>query len=152
MSSSPRNAPLDVGPFEVSATVVHGFERGGKLLGTPTANLDPQQLETVPWMKLMKDGVYAGFARLGADPTWFSTVCSLGDNPHFRNTDRSLEVHLLGYTGPDFYEQTLHLTLVAWIRHMKSFTSTALLIESIAEDKKMAKRYLASVRMPQRTE
>lgn len=150
MSSSPRNAPchvgpLEVGPFKVSATVVHGFERGGKLLGTPTANLDPQQLEMVQWMKLLKDGVYAGFARLGDDPTSFSAVCSLGNNPHFRNTERSLEVHLLEYTGPDFYAQTLHLTLMAWIRHMESFTSTTLLIESIDEDKKMAKKYLESV-------
>jgi len=47
-------------PFFASGTVVHGFGRGSKELGVPTANLADEVVDNLP--DQLTCGVYCGFA------------------------------------------------------------------------------------------
>lgn len=63
-------------PILLSGPVVHGFGRGSKQLGIPTANLPVEalgeQLRDVP------AGVYCGWASVGASDRVYKMVMSIG--------------------------------------------------------------------------
>jgi FAD synthase len=56
--------------------VVHGFGRGSKQLGIPTANLDADALG--PVVDALPAGIYFGWASVGADPAVHKMVMSVG--------------------------------------------------------------------------
>lgn len=58
-------APLP-SPIRCKGPVIHGFKRGSKELGIPTANLDVDLLGDD--VKSAETGVYFGWASVGADP------------------------------------------------------------------------------------
>ena len=80
--------------YQVAGEVVHGMDRGGKLLGFPTANLKLVD-ELVP-----KRGVYAIWVEL--DGHCLPAVANIGTNPTFGNDAVSVEAHLLDFEG-DLY-------------------------------------------------
>ena len=88
-------------PHRVEGVVVRGHHRG-RALGFPTANL-----ETVPHTAIPADGVYAGWlvsldpARPGAGA--LAGVISVGINPTFQGTDRSVEAYALDRDDLDLY-------------------------------------------------
>ena len=93
--------------------VVRGFGRGSAKLGFATANLEPP----FPPPEDMPRGVYCGWVRLPSSTKEIPMVCNVGVNPTFEDsTDVTLEVHLLGYDGGDFYGDTVDAFLMAYIR------------------------------------
>ena len=56
--------------------VVHGFGRGSKQLGIPTANLPAEELEAV--LRDVPAGVYCGWASVGASDRAYKMVMSIG--------------------------------------------------------------------------
>eukprot|EP00954_Amorphochlora_amoebiformis_P011199 876679-Amorphochlora_amoeboformis.AAC.1 len=68
--------------------VVKGFQRGSKLLGWPTANLDPKAFENK--IDHLDQGV-------------FKTALSVGWNPHFKNKEKTVEAYLVNEFKEDFY-------------------------------------------------
>ncbi|MCL7021354.1 hypothetical protein K6C39_23060, partial [Vibrio vulnificus] len=72
-------------PHRVEGEVVHGAARG-RDLGIPTANLD-----VVPGSAIPADGVYAGWLTAGEE-RWAAAI-SIGTNPQFEGTVRSVEAH-----------------------------------------------------------
>ncbi|MCW2926513.1 MAG: ribF [Thermoleophilia bacterium] len=117
-------------PYDLAATVEHGARRGREL-GMPTANLAVLPTRLVP-----ADGVYGGVATL--DGERWPAATSVGTNPQFTadqsHPPRTVEVHLIGYTGPDFYGSTLHVTFEQRIRGQRTFDSLDALIERMQED------------------
>lgn len=63
-------------PLVFRGTVVHGFGRGSKQLGIPTANLDAQSLSAV--IDDLPAGIYFGWASIGSDKDIYKMVMSIG--------------------------------------------------------------------------
>ena len=152
--------------YFVAGKVVKGFGRGSKQLGIPTANIESDVVGSIN----LENGIYYGFAQLlldhqqmdcdenandskdkvanGIDKQLkfpiYKMVCSLGWNPHFGNTQRSLEVHILHNFGFDFYGANLRLAICGHIRDERKFNDLTELIDAIHSDIKIANNELDS--------
>jgi riboflavin kinase/FMN adenylyltransferase len=116
--------------FEVQGTVVKGQNRGGRLLGFPTANLNPHG-ELLP-----KKGVYA--VKLLIDDALYNGVTNVGYNPTFGDTGLTVETHILDYTG-DLLGKTIKVHFVKRLRDENTFKSLEELSDQIARDIVQAK-------------
>lgn len=67
--------PLDA-PVFLRGPVVHGFGRGSKQLGIPTANLDALALGSL--VDGLPAGIYFGWASVGSSPEVYKMVMSIG--------------------------------------------------------------------------
>eukprot|EP00924_Labyrinthula_sp_SR-Ha-C_P008650 snap_masked-scaffold_37-processed-gene-2.51-mRNA-1 protein AED:0.39 eAED:0.39 QI:0/-1/0/1/-1/1/1/0/150 len=117
-------------PIILSANVIKGFGRGGKLLNCPTANLDlsehPKVLENIPC------GVYYGWARL--EGKTYKTVASIGWNPTFENKVKTVEPHLIHNFTRDFYGKTLDVIFCGFLRDELKFDGIESLSKQIQKD------------------
>lgn len=119
---------------QLCAPVEHGQDRGGKLLGFPTANLRfADQLTPMP-------GVYALWAEL--EGALIPAVANVGYNPTFGNTAMTVEAHLIDFSG-NLYGRELTVHFVQRIRAERKFESLDALKARIAEDVALARRILA---------
>lgn len=118
----------------VAGRVVHGFHRGAAL-GIPTANLHVRRFALPP------DGVYAVRARRGGAA--LEGVANLGRNPTFGNAARSVETHLLDFTG-DLYGERLEVAFVARLRGERKFAGVEALVAQIRADIAAARTVLAA--------
>jgi riboflavin kinase len=133
--------------FAWPGPVVKGFGRGSKMLGIPTANLD------VAPLKLQADalapGIYFGWASVAkSDPRdvgggVYRMVMSIGWNPFFDNSKKTIEPWLLHTFERDFYEQELRITVLGYVRPEANFTTIEDLITRIHRDAEVAKTCLA---------
>ncbi|MBL7134802.1 MAG: hypothetical protein ISS78_11935, partial [Phycisphaerae bacterium] len=110
--------------FALFGRVGGGYGRG-RLLDFPTANLDPGDQITPG------DGIYAGYARLRGER--FPAAISIGDNPTFGPTERTIEAFLLNAEG-DFYDETMILSFVARLRDQQRFDGAEALKAQIERD------------------
>jgi riboflavin kinase len=104
-------------PIFFSGIVVSGFGRGSTELGFPTANLDISNNNNNDIARL-KNGVYYGFSKLENENTKNIMVMSLGDNPFYKNTERSLEVHVIQTYDENFYGELMEINILGYIRSM----------------------------------
>eukprot|EP01031_Cornospumella_fuschlensis_P025721 gene25721-31060_t len=116
-------------PIRLCAEVVHGFKRGSKELGCPTANLNMEELGKAG--DDLEMGIYYGTAKL-RDET-YKTVVSVGWNPYYKNEKKTVEAHLLSKMD-DFYGETLELNLIGYLRKEANFSSLDDLISCINSD------------------
>lgn len=111
--------------FGVEGKVVHGAGRGVDL-GFPTANIQPFPGAAVP-----ADGVYTGW--LHVDSERFPAAISVGTNPTFEGHGRSVEAHLLDFSG-DLYDRDVRLDFVSRLRGQVAFDSIDELVKQIETD------------------
>jgi riboflavin kinase/FMN adenylyltransferase len=111
--------------YKVSGQVVRGRNRGGRLLGFPTANLRLID-ELAP-----KTGVYAVWAEYQGNI--YQAVANIGYNPTFGNTALSVEVHILDF-DLDIYKQDLRVHFVRRLRSEERFASVNELMDQIDKD------------------
>ncbi len=116
-----------------AARVVRGHNRG-KELGFPTANLD------ITGLVLPPDGVYAVEACF--DGVWRPAVANIGKNPTFADKQRSLEIHVLDFTG-DLYGRRLWVRFLRFLRQEIGFPSVELLVEQIKRDIAQARAFFS---------
>lgn len=121
--------------YIVKGEVVAGRDRGGKLLGFPTANLKLVD-ELFP-----ATGVYAVWAEL--DGRAHPAVANIGFNPTFGNTALSVEVHLLDFSG-NLYGRTLRIHFVQRLRSEQKFSGLDELRTRIGQDIQLGRQILAS--------
>ena len=120
--------------YGVAGRVVQGKGRGAKLLGVPTANIvTPNEL-------LPASGIYAVWVRRGE--VILPGVANIGTCPTFNNTELSLEVHLLEFSG-DLYGEPLEVQFVARLREEQRFPSIEALAAQIHADIVAARQALA---------
>ena len=134
--------PLDP-PVRMGGPVVKGFGRGSKVLGIPTANLDvgPLKYES----DSLAPGIYFGWAGLkGSQGGVYAMVMSIGWNPFFDNSSKTIEPWLLHEFPEDFYHQELRLTVMGYVRPEANFTTLDALIERIHRDGDVARAMLKS--------
>lgn len=130
---------LPIEPWYIGGPVIKGFGRGSKVLGIPTANLS-----TEGYSDLLSDhpsGVYFGWARLATRGV-YKMVMSIGWNPYFNNTEKTIEPWLLHDFNEDFYGEDLQLAIVGYIRPEANFPSLETLIAKIYEDREIAEKAL----------
>ncbi|KAH8857968.1 Riboflavin kinase [Schistosoma japonicum] len=82
--------------FYAAGKVVHGFGRGSKQLGIPTANLEEFIVDQIP--DSVKNGIYFGWAKLNNTPV-YKMVMSIGWNPYFKNAKRSMVRNFIFFTN-----------------------------------------------------
>jgi riboflavin kinase/FMN adenylyltransferase len=119
--------------FEVQGTVVKGRNRGGRLLGFPTANLNPHG-ELLP-----KTGVYA--VKLLIDDAFYDGVTNVGYNPTFGDTGLTVETHVLDYSG-ELMGKTIKVHFIKRLRDEKTFKTLEELSSQIAQDIARAEKVL----------
>lgn len=73
----------------------------------------------------------------------YPTVLSIGYNPYYKNSQRSIEIHILHSFADDFYGATLSLIILGHIRPEYDYVSKEALVEDIREDIRVAQRSLA---------
>jgi riboflavin kinase/FMN adenylyltransferase len=115
-------------PHRVEGVVVRGAQRGREL-GYPTANV-----ETLPHTAIPADGVYAGW--LTADGERMPAAISVGTNPQFDGTERTVEAYAIDRVGLDLYGLHVAVDFLAYVRGMAKFDSIEDLLEAIGNDVK----------------
>jgi riboflavin kinase/FMN adenylyltransferase len=111
-------------PYNVSGIVVPGKKRGS-ILGIPTANIKPDK-ELIP-----AQGVYAVISHLEKDR--YNGVLNIGFNPTFSDTDLSVEVYLLDFSG-DIYGRKVDVLFIEKIRDEVKFENPEQLVKQIRKD------------------
>jgi len=122
--------------YSLAGEVVTG-EGIGKTLGAPTANLRLHEEKLLP-----ADGVYAAWARIDGESSWRPAALSLGTRPTFGEHARTLEAHLLDWSG-ELVGHTLGVELEAWIREQEVFESPETLATAIQADLARVRKRLA---------
>ncbi len=112
-------------PYSADGVVRPG-ERRGRALGYPTINVETPQEKLLP-----RDGIYA--CRVGVGTATYGAATSLGTRPTFGPGPRTLECHLLDFTG-DLYGALVSVTFVKRLRDELTFPGTAALAAQIARD------------------
>lgn len=136
--------------YSVREEVIHGMQRGGPLLGYPTANLAP--VNTM----LPKPGVYATLAAVFEStgnglpaiidpsklpPATYHAVTNIGHNPTFGPGGLTVETHLLDF-DQDIYGKQLEVAFVERLRGEITFTGADALIAQIHKDAEQARKIL----------
>jgi len=119
--------------YQIRGMVKRGRDRGGKLLGFPTANIELKD-ELSP-----KRGVYAVKVEYGGD--LLMGVANIGYSPTFDDHVFTVEVHILNFNG-DLYDQPIKVNFVKRIRDEKKFSSVNALAQQIGRDVKKAEALL----------
>lgn len=109
-------------PIYLEATVEHGFKRGSKDLGIPTANMSMSQLGNDG--ESLKTGIYFGYSCIKGKV--YESVTSVGWNPYFKNEKKTVEVHILSKLD-DFYDENIITLLCGYLREEADFDSLGLL-------------------------
>ncbi|KAI2552913.1 riboflavin kinase, partial [Homo sapiens] len=99
-----------------------GFGRGSKQLGIPTANFPEQVVDNLP--ADISTGIYYGWASVGSGDV-HKMVVSIGWNPYYKNTKKSMETHIMHTFKEDFYGEILNVAIVGYLRPEKNFDSLA---------------------------
>ncbi|KAI1904924.1 hypothetical protein AGOR_G00010690 [Albula goreensis] len=128
-------------PFFCRGKVVRGFGRGSKELGIPTANFPDSVVERLP--ADISTGIYFGWASVGGGDI-HKMVMSIGWNPYYKNTKKSMEAHIIHKFKEDFYGDVLSVVILGYIRPERSFNSLDSLVAAIHNDIEEAQRRLDS--------
>ncbi|OEU47346.1 MAG: riboflavin biosynthesis protein RibF [Desulfobacterales bacterium C00003060] len=121
--------------YQVRGRVVRGRDRGGKLLGFPTANLVLYD-ELCP-----KAGVYAVIVEHDDIP--YNGVANIGYSPTFQEGQFGVEAHILDFDKA-IYDQPIRLNFVRRLRDEKKFSGPESLAAQISQDIEKARDLLAN--------
>eukprot|EP01133_Synstelium_polycarpum_P006739 gene6739-7833_t len=100
--------PVNCLPLFFRGLVIKGFGRGSKQLGVPTVGLHQEKV--------------------------FKMAMSIGWNPFYKNTEKTIEIHIMQRFEEDFYDQELSAIATGFIRPMCDFDSLEDLIKAINDD------------------
>jgi len=125
-----------IDPVPLRAEVIHGFGRGSKVLGFPTANMrirwgddqgitkTDEELAVLDFAGDIQTGIYAAYAMVedGPDRGVYKVAMSVGWNPTFKDLKyKTIEPWILHDFEEDFYGCHLKLLVVAYIRPEENF-------------------------------
>ena len=125
--------------YIMNGVVVHGFGRGSKMLGFPTANIEVSN-DTF----LLKNGVY--IVEMFVEGKWIPGMASIGINPTFDDVHKvTIEVNLL-----DFDKDIYHLPVrVKWFKYLRpelKFDGIDALIAQLKKDEQDTRNYFKTKR------
>ena len=111
--------------YFVSGAVSYG-KQNGRRMGFPTANIDYDKNKLLP-----PDGVYRGVAKV--EEKEYPALINIGKNPTFDAELRTVEAHLLNFTG-DLYGKNITIEFDSKIRNEIKFNDIEELKEQIKRD------------------
>ena len=120
--------------YQIRGRVVTGRDRGGKLLGIPTANINLHD-ELCP-----KTGIYAVTGECRGKP--FKGVANIGYSPTFENHEFTVEVHIFDFDD-DIYGEKILVNFIKRIRDEIKFSNITELIDQIKKDIAAAREILS---------
>lgn len=120
--------------YQIRGVVTTGRNRGGRLLGFPTANIILQD-ELCP-----KTGVYAVTVEL--ESKIHKGVANIGYSPTFGDHIFSVEVHLLDF-NENIYDRKIRVNFTQRIRDEKKFSNISELSDQIKKDIVKARKILS---------
>ncbi|MEO0853336.1 MAG: riboflavin biosynthesis protein RibF, partial [Cyanobacteria bacterium J06648_11] len=119
--------------------LVETGDRRGRHIGFPTANVRVSKRKVLP-----RDGVYAGSARwTSRDGTEERAIAAIniGQRPTFDGKKRTVEVHLLDWSG-DLYDRVLHVELEQFLRPERKFAGIEALQAQLQQDCQHARQIM----------
>jgi len=119
--------------YQIRGRVTTGRQRGGRLLGFPTANIALSD-ELCP-----KAGIYA--VKVEWSGRLYNGVANIGYSPTFDDNDFTVEVHLMDF-NESIYEQEIRINFVRRIRDEVKFENLSALSEQIGRDVSVARDIL----------
>jgi riboflavin kinase/FMN adenylyltransferase len=123
--------------YQIRGVVATGRDRGGKLLGFPTANINLQD-ELSP-----KTGVYA--VTVEHDDKILEGVANIGYSPTFDDHLFTVEVHILDF-DQNIYGEGIRVNFIQRLRGEIKFDSIDALADQIRIDIKKAREFLHGIR------
>ena len=121
----------------ISGKVISGKGRGRKLLNFATANIE------IPPDKLIPvNGVYLAEVRI--DNRKYYGLMNIGVRPTFRETERTIEVHIINFNRK-IYTKKLVVNILQKIREEKYFNRPSLLKKQIENDILTASKTLSNM-------
>merc|ERR1719446_1855369 len=118
--------------LRLKSKVIHGFGRGSKLLGFPTANMEvkwdmendvekltPEEREILSFARSCEAGIYYAWAQVanGPDKGVYKTAMSVGWNPTFTDVKaKTIEPWILHDYDADFYGCELRIIICGFVR------------------------------------
>ena len=111
--------------YQIRGSVAHGRDRGGRLLGIPTANIVLQD-ELCP-----KAGVYAVIVQY--DGRRYPGVANIGYSPTFDDHVFTVEVHILDFDR-NIYGEKIMVNFVQRLRDEIKFSGIDQLVTQIRQD------------------
>ena len=112
-------------PYQIRGKVVTGRDRGGKLLGFPTANINLQD-ELCP-----KTGIYAVTVEIHGKI--YNGVANIGYSPTFDDQQFTVEVHILDF-NKRIYGENVRVNFIRRIRDEEKFKNISELSDQIRKD------------------
>jgi len=120
--------------YQVSGMVTPGRNRGGKLLGFPTANIKFKE-ELFP-----KNGIYA--VTVDCLGKKHQGVANIGYSPTFDDNELTVEVHILDF-DEDLYGKSIIVKFIERLRDEIKFSGVSELSQQIAQDCIQARNILS---------
>ena len=138
VSSTKIRAALDAGdialaneylqsPFMLGGYVVSG-DQLGRTIGFPTANIRLSSPNKI----IPSNGVYA--VKVHLDEHLYHGMMNIGVRPTVKESERTIEVHLIGYSG-DLYGRMIGIEMHHRLRNEMKFGSVDQLRDQIIKDK-----------------
>jgi len=138
-----RTTSLIEPAVKLEGEVTKGFGRGSREIGCPTANFDEKVVDQLFEEKDFETGIYFGWVVIGSQPHDVrKAVVSIGWNPYYNNSKKSVETHIIHEYSENFYGDWLKLLICGYIRPELNFNSLDELIEAIKADVKHADQAL----------
>ncbi len=122
--------------YQIRGTVQVGKQRGGKVIGFPTANLKFNEEDLVP-----KHGVYV--TQVICRGRGYGGILNIGYNPTFGEEQLVAETHIFDF-NEDIYGQPIKVNLLKFMRSERKFSGAGELSEQIGKDVLVAKTILAA--------
>jgi len=120
--------------YQIRGVVTSGRNRGGRLLGFPTANIILHD-ELCP-----KTGVYAVTVEFGSQK--HKGVANIGYSPTFGDQIFSVEVHMFDF-NENIYDRKIRVNFIQRIRDEKKFSNISELSDQIKKDIVKARKTLS---------
>lgn len=121
--------------YQIRGTVQIGKQRGGPVIGFPTANLQFDEEDLVP-----KHGVYV--TQVICSGKCYGGILNIGYNPTFGEERLVAETHIFDFSE-DIYGKPIKVNLLKFLRSERKFSGPAELTEQITKDVAIAKKVLA---------
>jgi riboflavin kinase / FMN adenylyltransferase len=122
--------------YQIRGEVKRGKQRGGRVIGFPTANLHISEEDLCP-----KHGVYV--TQVVYNGKCYGGVLNIGYNPTFGGEQHiSAETHIFDF-NEDIYGKPIKINLLRHLRGERKFSGVKELSEQIARDIERARKILA---------
>jgi riboflavin kinase/FMN adenylyltransferase len=120
--------------YQIRGEIIRGKDRGGPLLGCPTANLRLVD-ELIP-----KEGVYV--VTVDLDGKIYQGLTNIGYNPTFKDKTLSVETHILDLSA-DILGKKIKINFLCRLRDEKTFASVKELSKQISRDIEQAREFFS---------